>query len=116
MTTQQSATIIDNSTIKKAGNLGRIFSNQYADEHPQELAKFVPSLVGIMNFIDNLCTIDASSYSPFDSIKKVGIEDLRDDTPDTSADYERIRENIRANFPVRQGDFLQLPVRIIESS
>jgi Asp-tRNA(Asn)/Glu-tRNA(Gln) amidotransferase C subunit len=108
--------IIDITTIKKVGDLSRIFSNKFSDDNPDILAKYVPSLVGVMDYIDNLCSIDANNYSPFDSIKKVGINDLRADTPDTSETYDRVRQNILSGFPARQGDFLQLPIRIIHDS
>jgi Asp-tRNA(Asn)/Glu-tRNA(Gln) amidotransferase C subunit len=107
---------IDVDTIKKVGHLGRIFSAKYSQNNPQQLSKYVSSLIGIMNYVDNLCTIDASEYSPFDSIQKVRINDLRPDTPDTSDAYQNVRQNIINNFPKKQGDFLQLPIRIIESS
>jgi Asp-tRNA(Asn)/Glu-tRNA(Gln) amidotransferase C subunit len=108
--------IINTDTIKKVGHLGRIFSTKYSQNHPEQLDKYVSNLVGIMGYVDNLCAIDASEYSPFDSIQKVRITDLRPDIGDNSEAYQKVRQNIINNFPKKQGDFLQLPIRIIESS
>ncbi len=97
--------------VKKVANLSRLSTN-LMDE---TATKFQKNLNDILHYANKLLAVDTTGYSPHSTIATVGINNLRDDTTDSdTTDYQRIRQNILNNFPVRQGDFLQLPVRIVE--
>jgi aspartyl/glutamyl-tRNA(Asn/Gln) amidotransferase C subunit len=99
------------SDVQKVSNLSRLSPNL-----PEIIAtKFQKNLSDVLNYADQLSRIDTSNYSPHTTISTVTICDLRDDATEYgTVDYLRIRNNILNNFPARQGDFLQLPVRIVE--
>ena len=99
--------------IKKVGWLSKLF----VVESDENIAAHKSSLQNILNYVQDLSAIDASEFSPHSAFKQVEINDLRDDTePNDPRTYARVRQNIINNFPARQGDFLQLPVRIIEEN
>jgi aspartyl/glutamyl-tRNA(Asn/Gln) amidotransferase C subunit len=107
-TSSNSITLQD---VKKVANLSRL-STDLSDEIS---TKFQKNLNNILGYANKLSNVDTTGYSPHSTIATVGINDLRDDSTDhDTPDYQRIRQNILNNFPVRQGDFLQLPVRIVE--
>ena len=99
--------------IKKVGWLSKLF----VVESDENIAAHKSSLQNILNYVQDLSAIDASEFSPHSAFKQVEINDLRDDTePNDPETYARVRQNIINNFPARQGDFLQLPVRVIEEN
>jgi aspartyl/glutamyl-tRNA(Asn/Gln) amidotransferase C subunit len=104
---------ISKESVKKVGLLGRLFTQ--IDDAQLEL--YQSQLSNILGYANELSKIDTGTFSPHQAIAVIGINDLRDDqTTDDLETYERIRQNILKNFPTRQGDFLQLPVRIIEEN
>jgi Asp-tRNA(Asn)/Glu-tRNA(Gln) amidotransferase C subunit len=104
---------ITKESVKKVGLLGRLFT-QIDDA---KLGLYQLQLSAVLGYANELSKIDTGSFSPHQAIGIVGINDLRDDqSNDEPEDYERVRQNIMRNFPARQGNFLQLPVRIIEEN
>jgi aspartyl/glutamyl-tRNA(Asn/Gln) amidotransferase C subunit len=101
------------SDVKKVANLSRFSSDM---ELEQALVSQT-HLSAILDFANDLSKVDVTGYSSFGAMATVTINDLRDDQidPDT-VKYERVKKNIIANFPDKQDDFLQLPVRIIEEN
>lgn len=108
-----SQTNISKDSVKKVGLLGRLFTQ--IDDSKLEL--YQSQLSAILGYADKLSSINTGDFSPHQAIAVIGIMDLRDDVTDSNqATYQRVRQNIIANFPARQGDFLQLPIRIIEEN
>jgi aspartyl/glutamyl-tRNA(Asn/Gln) amidotransferase C subunit len=104
---------ITKESVKKVGLLGRLFT-QIDDT---KLGLYQSQLSSVLSYANELSKIDIGNFSPHQAISIIGINDLRDDQAnDDPKAYERIRQNIMRNFPARQGDFLQLPVRIIEEN
>ena len=99
--------------IKKVGWLSRLF----VVESDQNIAAHKSSLQNILNYVQDLSAIDASQFSPHSAFKQTTINELRDDSqPSDPETYVRVRQNIINNFPARQGDFLQIPIRVIEEN
>jgi Asp-tRNA(Asn)/Glu-tRNA(Gln) amidotransferase C subunit len=104
---------ISKESVKKVGMLGRLFT-QIAED---KLELYQSQLSAVLGYANELSKIDTGDFSPHQAIGTIGISDLRDDQDnDNPVDYERVRQNILRNFPSRQGDFLQLPIRIIEEN
>ncbi len=104
---------ITTQAVSKVGNLARLFTTAPT----QTIAKYQSQLGSVLNYADDLCKLDVSGFSPHGAIATIGINGLREDTPTTDPDsYARVRQNILNNFPVRQGDLLQLPIRIVEEN
>jgi aspartyl/glutamyl-tRNA(Asn/Gln) amidotransferase C subunit len=104
---------ITKESVKKVGLLGRLFT-QIDDA---KLSLYQSQLSAVLGYANELSKIDTGNFSPHQAISSISIGDLRDDVVDDDAEsYERVRQNIMRNFPARQGDFLQLPVRIIEEN
>jgi Asp-tRNA(Asn)/Glu-tRNA(Gln) amidotransferase C subunit len=104
---------ITKESVKKVGMLGRLFT-QIDDA---KLGLYQSQLSAVLGYANELSKIDTGDFSPHQAISVIGISDLRDDdVSDDPESYERVRQNIMRNFPARQGDFLQLPVRIIEEN
>jgi aspartyl/glutamyl-tRNA(Asn/Gln) amidotransferase C subunit len=104
---------ITKESVKKVGLLGRLFT-QIDDA---KLGLYQSQLSAVLGYANELSKIDTGDFSPHQAISVIGINDLRDDQPNNDPEsYERVRQNIMRNFPARQGDFLQLPVRIIEEN
>ena len=104
---------ITKDSVKKVGLLGRLFT-QVDDA---QLGLYQSQLSSILGYADKLSSIDTADFSPHQAISTITISDLREDQNDSDKEtYERVRQNIMRNFPARQGDFLQLPIRIIEDN
>lgn len=104
---------ITKESVKKVGALSRLF----IEIDDVKLDLYQSQLSAILGYADELSKIDVTGISPHQAFTTIGINDLRDDEADPdSATVERVRQNILSNFPSRQGDFLQLPVRIIEEN
>ncbi len=110
---QNNSANITKASVKKVGLLGRLFTQ--IDDETLEL--YQSQLSAILGYADKLSQVNTDNFSPHQAICTIGVNDLRDDeSNDDPESYERIRQNIMQNFPVRQGDFLQLPIRIIEEN
>jgi aspartyl/glutamyl-tRNA(Asn/Gln) amidotransferase C subunit len=104
---------ISKDSVKKVGLLGRLFT-QIADA---QLELYQSQLSSILGYANELSKIDTGDFSAHQAIATIGINELRgDQVSDQPESYERVRQNILRNFPARQGDFLQLPIRIIEEN
>ena len=104
---------ITTQAVSKVGNLARLFTSAPANI----IAKYQSQLGAVLNYADDLSKLDVSGFSPHGAIASIGIDDLRIDVPTSQVDdYARVRQNILNNFPVRQGDLLQLPIRIVEEN
>jgi aspartyl-tRNA(Asn)/glutamyl-tRNA(Gln) amidotransferase subunit C len=104
---------ISRESVKKVGNLSRLFT-EIGDS---ELDKYQSQLSAVLDYADELSKIDTTGFSPHQAIATIGLDDLRvDEVDEDTTTVERIRQNILNNFPARQGDFLQLPIRIIEEN
>lgn len=104
---------ITKDSVKKVGLLGRLFT-QIDDA---KLGLYQAQLSAVLGYANELSKIDTGDFSQHQAISVIGINDLRDDdSNDDPEAYQRIRQNILRNFPARQGDFLQLPIRIIEEN
>ncbi len=105
--------LVTTDDVKKVANLGRLYKNSTDEDNfgPQK------DLNSILEMVQKLSRLDLSQYSPHAAFKVIGISDLRDDEPNNeNEEYARVRLNIINNFPARQGDLLQLPIRIIEEN
>ena len=99
--------------VQKVANLSRL-SDHLSEE---EQSKYHQNLGAILGFADELLAIDASDYSPHSAIASVSVGELRTDEPNNdNPEYSRVRDNILSNFPVRKGDLLELPIRIVEEN
>jgi aspartyl/glutamyl-tRNA(Asn/Gln) amidotransferase C subunit len=104
---------ITKESVKKIGILSRLFT----EINDQKLDQYQSQLSAILGYADELSKIDTTGISPHQAFATIGINDLRDDEIDADTEtVERVRQNILSNFPARQGDFLQLPIRIIEEN
>ncbi len=94
------------STVAKIAKLARISS----EPDDAFLEKYTSELEAVLTHIEQLKKVDTTGISPFDGIRTINIEDLREDEPEKDTDtYGRIRQNIINNFPNKQGDLLVLP-------
>jgi aspartyl/glutamyl-tRNA(Asn/Gln) amidotransferase C subunit len=102
---------ISSQTVKKIASLSRLSS----DPDEAFLAKYSHQLSNVLSYLDTLQEVDVTGVSATSVIAKITIDQLQDDQidPDQTT-YQRVRSNIIANFPARQGDLLVIPVRIIE--
>jgi aspartyl/glutamyl-tRNA(Asn/Gln) amidotransferase C subunit len=99
--------------VKKVANLGRL----YKTSTDQDNAGPQKDLNSILEMVQKLSALDLSKYSPHAAFKVIGLDELRKDEPNNNTEeYARVRQNIINNFPSRQGDLLQLPIRIIEEN
>jgi aspartyl/glutamyl-tRNA(Asn/Gln) amidotransferase C subunit len=99
--------------VKKVANLGRLYKTS-SDDQNQKPQK---DLNSILEMVQKLSSLDLSKYSPHAAFKIIGLDELRSDEPNNEIEeYARVRQNIINNFPARQGDLLQLPIRIIEEN
>lgn len=104
---------ITKESVKKVGLLGRLFTQIDV----AKLGLYQSQLSAVLSYANKLSKIDTGNFSPHQAIGIISVEDLRDDVENDDAEsYQRIRQNIIRNFPARQGDFLQLPIRIIEDN
>jgi len=97
---------LDPQTVVKIAKLAKI------SENPSEefIEKYSNELGAILGYIEELQELDTTGISPTDGLRTIKIEDLREDEPDKDQEkYQRIRKNIIANFPNKQGDLLTLP-------
>ena len=102
---------ITDTDVQKVANLSRLSTSLPLEP----TSRFQKNLSDVLEYADLLSAIDTTGYSPHTTISIVGISDLRaDETDYGTEEYMRVRTNILNNFPVRQGDLLQLPIRIVE--
>jgi aspartyl/glutamyl-tRNA(Asn/Gln) amidotransferase C subunit len=105
--------LVNAEDIKKVANLGRIYKTASDDQNH----KLQTDLHSVLSMIQKLSSLELSKYSPQAAFKVIRIDELRLDEPNNeSEEYKRVRQNIINNFPSRQGDLLQLPIRIIEEN
>lgn len=78
---------------------------------PEFLDKYSRELGAILDYVAELNQVDISQVTDvIGSARVVTMDDLAADEPEVSPDeYQRIRANIIANFPNKQGDLLILP-------
>jgi aspartyl/glutamyl-tRNA(Asn/Gln) amidotransferase C subunit len=107
------STVITPQDVKKVASLSRLFH----DADSKIIDGYQYNMDAVLRYADQLSNIDVTGFSPHQSIATIGINDLRDDENDQdTVTYQRVRSNILNNFPARQGDLLELPVRIVEES
>lgn len=102
---------IDEQEVKRIANLAMISS------HPDDdfLQKYAKELNNFLDYAQDFQSIDTTGILPTDIIPTNCVEDLRDDEPDPNQEEkERVRKNIIANFPQKQGDLLSIPKKIVE--
>jgi aspartyl/glutamyl-tRNA(Asn/Gln) amidotransferase C subunit len=105
--------LVTTDDVKKVANLGRLYKTSTDEDNlaPQK------DLNAILEMVQKLSKLDLSKFSPHAAFKVISISELREDEPNNSTEeYQRVRQNILNNFPTRQGDLLQLPIRIIEEN
>ena len=105
--------LVTTDDVKKVANLGRLYQTSTDDQNlgPQR------DLNSILEMVQKLSQLDLSKYSPHAAFKVINLHELRTDEPNNNTEeYARVRLNILNNFPARQGDLLQLPIRIIEEN
>jgi aspartyl/glutamyl-tRNA(Asn/Gln) amidotransferase C subunit len=104
---------ITTKAVLKVANLSRLFTA--ADE--KIVQTYQKQLGSVLNYADELSKLDVTGFSPHQAIATATINNLREDETDYGTeDYLRVRQNILNNFPTRQGDLLQLPIRIVEEN
>jgi len=106
MSVIQKSPIITADQVRKVAKMARIDSNP-SDEF---VAKFQKQLGDILAHVDELKEVDTTGILPTDGVRTITKNHLRNDEP--SGDlvrYERVRGNIIANFPNKQGDLLVVP-------
>lgn len=97
---------LDKDTVRKIAHLARLNKNP-SDEF---LEKYSTELGAILEYVEKLQEVDTTGISPLDGIRTITIDQLREDVPaQDKQQYERIRQNIIANFPTKQGVLLELP-------
>jgi aspartyl/glutamyl-tRNA(Asn/Gln) amidotransferase C subunit len=102
ITTKVTAKIASLSRLKKDPD--QAFLDQYTDQ-----------LNNVFAYMQELQEINTDEILATDIIEKIDLEQLREDEPDNNQiKYQQTRKNIINNFPQKQGDFLVLPIRIIE--
>jgi aspartyl/glutamyl-tRNA(Asn/Gln) amidotransferase C subunit len=107
------STIITPQDVKKVASLSRLFH----DADSTVIDGYQYNMDAVLRYADQLSRIDVTGFSPHQSFAVISISDLREDEEDNdTVDYQRVRNNILNNFPARQGDLLELPVRIVEES
>lgn len=92
--------------VVKIAKLARISDN------PSEefINKYTKELGAILDMADDLQKLDTTGISPFDGVRTIKVEDLREDEITSKPEeYSRIRQNIINNFPNKKGDLLVLP-------
>jgi aspartyl/glutamyl-tRNA(Asn/Gln) amidotransferase C subunit len=103
--------VITLEDVKKVAILSRL-SKQIPDD---VASKFQKNLNDVLEYANQLSSINTDGYSPHTTISSVSINNLRDDVTDSNTEeYQRIRQNIIGNFPNKQGNFLQLNSRVVE--
>ncbi len=98
--------VLDPEIVKKVAHLARL-DNDPSDEF---LEKYGRELGGILEYIDELSEVDTTGISPLDGIRTNTVDELREDKPGEDFEtYERIRQNIIQEFPMKKGNLLELP-------
>ena len=101
-----SAKKLDPQTVVKIAKLAKISENP----SPEFIEKYSNELGAILGYIEELQELDTAGISPTDGLRTIKVADLREDKPEEDQEkYLRIRKNIIANFPSKQGDLLTLP-------
>jgi aspartyl/glutamyl-tRNA(Asn/Gln) amidotransferase C subunit len=91
--------------IKKIALLARL-SNNLSQE---EIEKFHNDLQAILQHTTDLDAVDISNIDYLDSARYNNISDLRIDEPNTDQEqYNKTREALKALFPNRYEDYLQI--------
>ena len=76
----------------------------------QEVHKYTSQLGAVLEYVEQLQSVDTGKIQALDGIRTCQISDLRPDiVSQDQGDYNRIRQNIIANFPNKQGNLLVLP-------
>lgn len=99
--------ILDPKVVSKIAHLARLSNNPSEDF----LEKNGRELGAILDYVAELKEVDISGVDNIiGSTRVVTIDDLAPDELDLKLDeYQKIRNNIIANFPNKQGDLLVLP-------
>lgn len=98
---------LDSATVRKvATKLARISH----DPSPEFLEKFGQELGSILEYVDQLQEVDTTGLKPTDGLRTTTLEKLRpDELPQDPETYNRVRQNIIAQFPEKNGPLLALP-------
>lgn len=79
------------------------------------LNKYTVNLNSILDYVSKLQAVNTQNHSGTEIIEKIYIKDLREDIPHSDQiKYQKIRSAIIQNFPLKQGDFLEIPGRIVQ--
>jgi aspartyl/glutamyl-tRNA(Asn/Gln) amidotransferase C subunit len=89
--------------VSKVAKLARISKELSAES----LSKYELELNSILEHVSELQKVDVSSIQPLSGIRTISVDNLRPDQPDQDLNnYAKVRSNIIANFPEKQGDYL----------
>lgn len=97
-----SSSRISISTIKKNSLLSRLHSSM----KDEDAHHYLETLTQILDYADELNTIDTQECNPLDGMRTIDVADLRDDIPDESEEYMRVRSGILSNFPSSKNNLL----------
>ena len=98
---------LDPQTVRKvATKLAKIS----ADPSDEFVEKFGRELGAILEYVEKLQEVDTTGLKPTDGIRTITYKELRVDEPARDQEeYRRVRENIIAQFPHKNGVLLELP-------
>ena len=106
MSSSVSTSKISAAQVRKVAKMAKLDSNP-SDEF---VAKFQKQLGDILAHVEELALVDTTGILPTDGISTISVSQLRVDQPAADQErYQRIRKNIIANFPRKQGDLLIVP-------
>jgi aspartyl/glutamyl-tRNA(Asn/Gln) amidotransferase C subunit len=110
MSASKTSTLINYQTTTKIANLSRLQSSP----SQEFLDKYTTELNNVLDYVTEIQTQDTTGIEATDIMQTITVEQLREDKPPTNlAKYNKTRQNIKAGFPKRKGDLLELPTRII---
>ena len=93
---------MDETTVRKVARLARL---EITDE---EVARLVPQLGNIMNFIEQLGEVDTKTVEPLASVADVGLPLRKDEVTDGG-----IADQVLANAPESMEGFFVVP-KVVE--
>jgi aspartyl/glutamyl-tRNA(Asn/Gln) amidotransferase C subunit len=103
--------LITKDEILKILKLSRLSKNPSLDL----VSAYQSDLETILEYVNQLKTVDTSSVASTDVFRKIKVDQLADDQPySNQAQYQQTRTNIINLFPAKRGDLLLLPIQVVE--
>jgi aspartyl/glutamyl-tRNA(Asn/Gln) amidotransferase C subunit len=100
-------TLITPQTTQRIAFLARLSNN---DLTGAELEKFTTDLSAILTHVEEIKNVDTGQTQALDGWRTISIEELREDEAEQDeARYNRVKENIKNNFPHKERDLLVVP-------